>query len=117
MNLNVAPTDDDKIDNTKLQSSTATTTTTTTTTGPEICTDFIPTKEVVLNVNVVSKEDVNSNLNIADNYEYLKEDIPVDNEYWNNNRSDVDDNYGVIYNRTNAVNPPSLPQESNMPCI
>ena len=28
-----------------------------------------------------------------------------------------DDNYGVVYDRTDDTNPPSLPPESNLPCI
>jgi len=50
-------------------------TATTTRTTPEVRADIVSSKEVVLNVNVVTKEDANSNLNVANDYEYSKEDV------------------------------------------
>ena len=70
-----------------------------------------------MNINIVLKEDTDSNFNVADGYEILKEDIPVADEFWNNDRPDVDDNYGVIYDRTNDADSPSLTPESYMPYI
>ena len=46
-------------------------------------------------------------------------DNSIDNEdnVGNDGVTDDNDNYGVIYDRTDDVNPPSLPPEPNMPCI
>ena len=49
----------------------------------------------------------------------MNTDISIDNEanVKNNSVSEDNNNYGVIYDRTNDANPPSLPPKSNMPCI
>ena len=85
-NLNYVANDDDEIDNTKFYSSTVplplpiTTSSTTTTTSVIRTKIVLKEEEIALNKTCtgterVSKKDPSSNLNIADDYEYSKDDV------------------------------------------
>ena len=98
-----------------------------TTTITPVFTEIVLTKEVVSNLNVVDADDDVDNAKLPLRYKNLIGDLDgIDNKYYQvkgNNKDDVgnvrydgvpdnNDNYGVIYDRSDDVNPPPLPPES-----
>ena len=115
----------DNIDKAEFQNSTVAVSTATTTV---FSTEFVSNRDNFLSnlIVVVAADDNNLNAklkidvknSIGKLNDIRQEYLPTEyNDVKKDSVSDDNNYYGVIYDRTDDDNPPSLPPESNMPCI